>query len=130
MKARVTLFIGLILCMCLASCDERVGYKELDGMWQLRTIETLSNQQVAQIDDIYYSFQLNVVNIRKIGFWDGYGSFTYKGDSIHIVIKEMPEKHLHQFGLDSNEEHFEVEKVNSSKLVLKSDYARLEFRKY
>ena len=42
----------------------------------------------------------------------------------------VTEEDLNRFGLNSAVTHYEKEKATGSKMILKSDYARLTYRKF
>ena len=66
------------------------------------------------------------------------GRFSYKGDEVTMSEfrhREDEEKlttlnELKPFGLNQAINHLKVEKATGNKLILKSDYARLTFRKF
>ena len=54
------------------------------------------------------------------------GEFKYQ-DNMEATVTE---EDLNRFGLNSSVTHFKVEKATGSKMILKSDYARLTYRKF
>ena len=92
------------------------------------------------MDRIYYSIQLHLVEISAKGGNGGthIGRFSYKGDEVTMSEfrhREDEEKlttlnELKPFGLNQAINHLKVEKATGKKLILKSDYARLTFRKF
>ena len=94
-KGILLLFVVL---MGFTSCGKKFGHRYLDGMWQMQRIEYKDGNIDTPLDT-YFSFQMDIIHLRKLGNSEFYGKYVY-------------------------------EKLNSNKLVLQSDYARLEFRKY
>ena len=126
---QIILFI--LLVMEISSCDKAPINDKLDGRWQLMTIEC---------NRIYYSIQLHLVEISAKGGNGGthIGRFSYKEDE--ITMSEFRHRgdeeklttlnELKPFGLNQAINHLQVEKATGKKLILKSDYARLTFRKF
>lgn len=132
----------IILCLCLllgiSSCDKKPINGKLDGRWQLMTIE-YNDESTRKCERIYCSIQLYTVELLDkganpmslIGHFsskDGVvmGEFKYQDN----LEKTATEEDLNRFGLNAPVTHFEVEKATGSKMILKSDYARLTFRKF
>lgn len=133
----------IILCVCLllgvlCSCDKKPINGKLDGRWQLMTID-YNDGSIKECERIYCSIQLHLVELMDkgttpltlIGHFssaDGVmmGEFKYQ-DNMEATVTE---EDLNRFGLNSSVTHFEVEKATGSKMILKSDYARLTYRKF
>ena len=112
----------IILCVCLllgvlCSCDKKPINGKLDGRWQLMIIE-YNDGSIKECERIYCSIQLHLVVMM--------GEFKYQ-DNMEATVTE---EDLNRFGLNSSVTHFEVEKATGSKMILKSDYARLTYRKF
>lgn len=127
-KGLITIIVFLI-CVVSSSCGEKFGYKNLDGMWQLQEITNLNTGETFQSVDEYYSFQMNIIQVKKIGYGTYFGSFTYNDDVIHTKFKASASQ-LKIFGLSASEEDLIVEQLNNNRLVLRSDNARIRLRKY
>lgn len=129
----------LLLLLGISSCDKAPINGKLDGRWQLMTIE-YEDGRVEECYRIYYSIQLHLVEISDKGGKGGtfIGRFSYKGDEVTMSdfrrrgqeeeLATLAE--LQTFGISLPLTHFEVEKATGEKLILKSDYARLNFRKF
>lgn len=128
MKTAGLWLVGILLCF--SACGPMHEYRHLDGMWQMRHIQYENGGAAEQPENTYYSFQLHIINLKKLGRGEYYGSFKYVDDSMHVSIKGAPVSEMKVFGMNDTVQHFKVETLKSDKLVLKSDYARLEFRKY
>ena len=129
----------LLLLLGISSCDKAPINGKLDGRWQLMTIE-YEDGRVEECYRIYYSIQLHLVEISDKGGKGGtfIGRFSYKDDEVTMSdfrrrgqeeeLATLAE--LQTFGISLPLTHFEVEKATGEKLILKSDYARLNFRKF
>ena len=133
----------IILCLCLllgvlCSCDKKPINGKLDGRWQLMTIE-YNDGSIKECERIYCSIQLHTVELMDKGTnpltlmghfssTDGVvmGEFKYQTN----MEATATEEDLNRFGLNTSVTYFEVEKATGSKMVLKSDYARLTYRKF
>lgn len=134
---QILLFIFLLLG--ISSCDKAPINGKLDGRWQLMTIE-YENGSMTECNRIYYSIQLHLIEISAKGGNGGtfIGRFSYKDNE--VTMSEFRRrgneealaglKELEVFGMNSFLTHFKVEKATSEKMILKSEYARLAFRKF
>lgn len=102
------------------------------------TIE-YNDGSIKECERIYCSIQLHTVELMDKGTnpltlmghfssTDGVvmGEFKYQTN----MEATATEEDLNRFGLNTSITHFEVEKATGSKMVLKSDYARLTYRKF
>lgn len=112
-------WIGLLCAVLLGACDGKEGYdSKLDGMWQM--VDT----------SIYYSFQVNVVNVKQTGGNSYFGHYNYENDSIYITIRNATKEAVEPLGLKDTIQNFEVETLTHKRLILRSDDTRMVFRKY
>lgn len=129
----------LLLMLGISSCDKAPINGKLDGRWQLMTIE-YSDGAIEECNRIYYSIQLHLVEISNKGQNGAthIGRFSYKDDEVtmsefrHRGDEEIltTSKELKPFGLNQPVNYLNVETATSQRLILKSDYARLTFRKF
>lgn len=131
MKKGLILLFAILLCS-VTSCDEKFGYKFLDGMWQMQSVTYLDDETTVHPEDMYFSFQMNIIEVKKLGTALFNGTFDYTDGVISSSLRvgEPDLGLLPDFGMNAPEQHFKVVKLNSDKLILQSDYARLELRKY
>lgn len=133
------ILLVIFLLLGISSCSKAPINGKLDGRWQLMTIEQ-EDGNIKECYRIYYSIQLHLIEISdKSGKGGTYiGRFFYKDDE--VVISEFRHRgneeelatpaELLPFGINLPLTHFKVEKATGDKLVLKSEYARLTFRKF
>lgn len=127
MKKGFIILFAAMLCM-MTSCTEKFGYKHLDGMWQ---VQSMTRDGVTEHPEgMYFSFQMNIMEVKQLGVAQFAGSFQYTEDVIHSKFPGISVEQAHIFGMKDAEQEFVVEKLNSDKLILQSDYARVELRKY
>lgn len=129
MKRFLYIISGMLIFCNLASCGKMYQYRDLDGLWQARRIE-YADGTVEEPRDLFYSFQLHIIQVKRQGKGEAYGRFEYLGDSIHVHLDGMTPRSVGIFAMNDTVQHFQVEKNDDSRLILKSGYARLSFRKY
>ena len=127
---------ALVFLVGLVSCGKKPINGDLDGRWQLMTIDYHENGDIDKPEFTYYDVGLHVMKLWKTTGEDGsfgpswLGRFSHEGDSLHIRMIRMNKKMVQPFGLNDTIQHFCVETLKKKKMVLNSDYARLEFRKF
>lgn len=129
MRKKVIMMIA-VLALSITACGPMYEYRDLDGMWQLRQITYEEGGSSEQLGDLYFSFQKHIINVRRLSHGSYFGTFKYTGDSLHVCINGATAGDMKKYGMIDTIQHFRVEKADGSKLILKSDYARLEFRDY
>lgn len=98
-------------------------------MWQLRHV-TYEDGSAGQLDNLYFSFQMHTINIRRLSLGARFGTFDYVDDSLHICFKGTKKENMLIYGMNDTIQHFRVEKLDKNKLILKSNFTRLESRSY
>lgn len=141
----------IIFCACmLSSCSISTSDNgKLDGFWHLVGIDTLQEGH-ATIDlsqeRRYWAVQGKLLNVRdmdhdNLGFWF---RFNHEGDSLTLSEPFINGFHedtgsgdtpltnpapLYKYGITQLEEHFYVEQLTSSDMVLRSRRLKLYFKK-
>lgn len=130
-KLLITGLTALLLLMVLA-CGKNPENGKLDGMWQLTEIESANGVSISKKSDrIYYSFQLHVVELRRVGFNEYRGHFNYVGDSLTLNIRDyMTKDTCAFFGLKTMHDEFAIEVLTGSNMMLNREGVRLRFRKF
>lgn len=118
-----------VVTLSFTACGPMYEYRDLDGMWQLRHIE-YENGDTGQLDNLYFSFQKHIINVRQLQSGSHFGTFKYIDDSLHVCFNHTTAEEMKKYGMNDTIQHFRVEKADGNRLVLKSNYARLEFRDY
>jgi hypothetical protein len=143
MKKILYLFLT---CILIAACDlEVLDNGKMDGNWQLRQIDTLASKGVCDMtySYIYWGIQDELLQVRDIDNSNQRIFFHYNklGDSLTIhspylaITKNELEpvediEILLPLGITSTEDHFYIEKLSGSTMILKNECYRLHFRKY
>ena len=116
--------------MLMASaCGKMPINGDLDGRWQIMKIEYASGEEEMP-ERAYYSVALHTINLMKVDVTSQTGNMEYTGDSLFVVMPISKVEDLLPFGMNGTEQRFGVKELTSKHLVLQSDYARLEFRKF
>jgi hypothetical protein len=147
MKRLLIYIIGVSLLV--VSCDivHRSGNGDLDGFWQLKAVDTLTNNHTCDMREsqIAWAVQGALLEVRKVDDLafesDIVFQFEHYSDSLllhspYIVKRDVGDvlvtdvSLLQPFGINDTEEGFRVLKLNGSKMILQSKTLRLYFRRY
>ena len=121
--------IGALLLLVASACGKMPINGDLDGRWQIMKIAYASGEEEAP-ERAYYSVVLHTINLMKVDVTSQTGNMEYTGDSLFVVMPISKVEDLLPFGMNGTEQRFGVKELTSKYLVLQSDYARLEFRKF
>ena len=121
--------IGALLLLMAGACGKMPINGDLDGRWQIMKIEYASGEEEMP-ERAYYSVALHTINLMKVDVTSQTGNMEYTGDSLFVVMPISKVEDLLPFGMNGTEQRFGVKELTSKRLVLQSDYARLEFRKF
>ena len=140
--------ILILLTIAFASCESYLIHGDLDGFWQVTSIENKQNGEITKCEgNTYYSFQRDLVLISFVSPDTPKGQmkenhiayFTHENDSIVMTDfriylnkkgKQTPLSQLEKFGLYEEFNRFLVEKLDSKSLILDSERTRIVLRKY
>ena len=121
--------IGALLLLMAGACGKMPINGDLDGRWQIMKIEYASGVEEVP-ERAYYSVALHTINLMKVDVSNQTGNMEYTRDSLFVVMPISKVEDLLPFGMNGTEQRFGVKELTSNHLVLQSDYARLEFRKF
>ena len=143
---RKLLYIFTMLLM-LAACDIHTSNNgDLDGYWQLRSVDTLSSGMSCDMRDsmLFWSFQGNLLHVRdnkeekldkvfmRFTISDKVMTLTNPiidlRDSSDLVLIDTT--FLRHYGIHDMPETLKVVTLNSSTMILENRVLRLNFRKY
>ena len=121
--------VAVLLALIVSSCGKMPINRDLDGRWQIMKIAYASGEE-ENLERAYYSVALHTINLMKVDVTSQTGNMEYTGDSLFVVMPVSKVEDLLPFGMNGTEQRFGVKELTSKYLVLQSDYARLEFRKF
>lgn len=138
--------MALITLAFFASCQlEMSRNKKLDGYWRLQQIDTIGTAGVNTIEGmrIFWAFQHKLLEMKDIN--DRVSKcllrFEREGDSLLLSQPYLYDREhgdqpitntdvLKYYGVNSLNEHFRIDNLTSSRMVLSSRRCRLHFVKF
>ena len=129
------------------SCGDYDINGDLDGMWHLRTIETLANNSVENVKEqcVYYSIQQNLISVKRLykpnsteQYKQHIGRFIHTGDSLILHnfrvfqnegIVSTPED-LAPFYLVGTTSRYAIKKLDADEMVLRTGSQEFTFKKF
>lgn len=150
MKQLISLLTLTYIIFGFSSCElDTSDNGDLDGNWQLLSIDTLNTGGTNNMKDkqIFYAVQFHLINIYALNIKNEYiipksfYHFSQTRDSLILYSADITENAtyahkdsfltgLRPLGINSLEEHFKIETLNSKNMVLKSRELRLNFRNF
>ena len=142
-------YIFMVLaCWGLSACDKLPKNGDLDGMWQVMTIEHDGGTEDVKDKQLYLSFQLDLFQLHTTSNNKHYyGYFDNNGDRIIFrQFSDMAEEHpdapdnypiteeniavIEQWGYYSLTDTFQIEYLTKNDMTLRSRKARIIYRKF
>ena len=148
MKRQIYKSLALLIIVLISSCESYQIHGDLDGFWQVSTIEKKETGDIIHCNgNTYYSFQRELVLVSYASpeipagqMKENYVAyFNHENDSIYMTDfriyldrngKQAQLSELEKFGLYELYNSFAVEELNSSSLVLSSEKTRISLKKY
>ena len=121
--------IAVLLVLIVSACGKTPINGDLDGRWQIMKIEYASGEEETP-ERAYYSVALHTINLMQVGVTSQTGNMEYTRDSLFVEMPISKIEDLLPFGMNGTEQRFGVKELTSKHLILQSDFARLEFRKF
>ncbi len=150
-----SIFFVLISILLFSACDKLPKNGDLDGMWQLMTVEkTGEPAENVKAKKLFYSFQLDLVQFSDANWTTDrssyYAYFKRKGESMwfHTICKPSKNESEEDDNVPFTQEEIEVQQVmapwgiytlnprfkvlqlDSDAMILQSEQAKLTFRKF
>ena len=125
MKKRI--LYALLATVLVASCQKADDNGDLGGNWKLLQIEDFAKDTIVYTKELqrFWAIQLDLIQIGN-----GKGRFQHVGDSLFVQMITVPGE-PERFGLyNPADERFEVIELNRKRMLLRSKYAILKFRKF
>lgn len=148
MRRYIYKMLTLATIMLILSCESYLIHGNLDGFWQVTSIEDKQSGNITYCKgDTYYSFQRELVLVSFVSpevptgqMKENYiAYFSYNNDSIAMTDfriysapdgAQAPLVELEKFGLHETFNTFFVEKLDRSSLILNSKGSRIVLKKY
>ena len=148
MKQNIYTLLRLFTIVLTSSCESYLIHGDLDGFWQVKSIENKQTGDVTYCNgDTYYSFQRDLILVSYVLPSTPVGQvkenyiayFTHVNDSISMTDfriylnregKQAPLSKLEKFGLYETFNNFCVEKLDNKSLILNSNKSHIVLRKY
>ena len=140
-------FLSASILFATTSCGGFDINGHLDGMWHLRTVETLSDNTIIDVKEqhVYYSVLQDLITVRRLGvdeqgksYLQKIGRFVHTNDSLilHSFVifqnegmSATPEE-LSVFYLDNLTSRYAIKCLESDKMILRSNQRELTFKKF
>lgn len=129
-----------LFAVVVSSCQKADDNGDLGGFWKLLKIEDFTSATTIDTKEYkrFWSIQLRVLATSSEDdnsysyAYGGKGRFQHVGDSLYVqMITISPSSDLKKVGLyNPKDERFEIVHLNRDKMILRSDSALLEFRKF
>lgn len=143
---QIMMFIGLT--MSFAGCKKAPINTDVEGFWILEQFTVTETGETVKCDRLYYSITRMVTEVAEKDGTKGYGAYIgrteYRNNETQLVVKDFkvrestgdngqnaPVEQLKHFGIDNQQETvFDIVKCDGKRMILESDYARLELTKF
>lgn len=134
-----TIYLFIIVTALVSCCDNVYTNGDLDGMWQLQTVEDMDKKSVQYPKDIYYSFQRNLTFISRMNETDiplrYLGNMYYNNDKSTVNINGLrnfpnetliaTKEILEQFMIFDTDVTFTIKTLDNKQLIM--DYNRYRY---
>ncbi|MCH5229180.1 MAG: lipocalin-like domain-containing protein [Muribaculaceae bacterium] len=124
----------LVIVLIIAGCQKAPINGDLDGRWQILTIETEEGVFDVKDRQFYYNFYMHVCNLSVYGGIITEANLLYEDDRIFLNFPyiETPEEYFHltEFGIYSNPVEFQVLYIDKKGLVMQSEESLITLRKF
>ena len=110
----------------LCSCQKEDENGDLGGFWKI--MERTDSKGVTtdtKEESLFWRVQLKLMQINNT-----YARFQHTADSLFVQLIDHNGNGLKHFGIYNKEERFAVEHLDRNGMILKSDSARIRFRKF
>ena len=136
----------IVALLLMAACDKVPINGDLDGMWQLMSIETPEGKVDAKPRRVYMSVQLHLTQWNNLlANRTFFARFTHRGDSIRFYDFVKSSGHnslitpadvatenglLNEWGIHSVDASYHIDRLTDSSLILHDNDTILTFRKF
>lgn len=138
----------LMICAAVSGCDWKDPIDEdIEGFWRLERFETAADGQMHECERIFFGITRMVVEVAERQGPNDYGAFVarmeYKDGRRKVVFRDFKQRantsdnhqdatveQLLPFGMNATTTEFEVVVADGDNLVLRSDYATLQLKRF
>ena len=138
----------LVFVLIATSCEKAPVNHTVEQHWLLERFTIKETNDVVPCERLYFGITCMVTVVSEKQGSHGYGSYVarteYRDDKKVLVLRDFqvrtngytagkkatPEQLMPYGIIDPEETAFAIHKVSHKRLVLESDYARLELRKF
>lgn len=150
-KSLLRIGMGLVLSgfiiLIMGGCKKAPINSDFEGMWILERFTTRADREVHNCERMYISIQLWVAELSEKQGTHGYDSYIgrciYDEEGETIIMREFYKRaatsdsgiaatveQLNPWGINTTETEFRVVKADGKRLILESDYALLELKRF
>lgn len=149
MKKNIYSILAVCTLAWATSCGNYDTNGDLDGMWHLRTVETLANNSVENVKEqcVYYSIQQNLISVKRLyrnnqpdapKHKQHIGRFIHTEDSLILHSFRVYQNEsivatsedLAPFYLVGTTSRYAIKKLNADEMILRSEHRELTFKKF
>lgn len=147
MKKTIYSILAACTLAWTTSCGDYDTNGHLDGMWHLRTVETLADNSVENVKEqcVYYSVQQNLITVKRLckpnsaeQYKQYIGRFIHTEDSLILHDFRVFQNEgivatpgdLAPFYLNGTTSRYAVKKLDADKMVLRTGLHEFTFKKF
>lgn len=122
----------ILLAITFTACQKEDNNGDLGGFWKLLEIDETNSETPIDLteESRFWGIQLDLLEIRFSKYDKHYSRFQHIGDSLFVQTID-DDTDLRGYGIYNNsDERYGVLQLNRNRMVLRSKYAKLTFRKF
>ncbi len=132
MRKSILILVTIVALLgSVAGCRKAPVNGDLDGQWQVMKIDYKDSIDVVP-EQVYYCFFLHTVNLSRVGGGIVGGNMQYDegGKTLRLQFPYNDGKSLNIWGMDASETVFSIKELTGKCLVIESNIALIELRKF
>lgn len=132
MRKSILILVTIVALLgSVAGCRKAPVNGDLDGQWQVMKIDYKDSIDVVP-EQVYYCFFLHTVNLSRVGGGIVGGNMQYDegGKTLRLQFPYNDGKSLNLWGMDASETVFSIKELTGKRLVIESNIALIELRKF
>lgn len=126
------IFILMLGALLAVGCQKEDENGDLGGFWKLQQIiHSNGDIEITKEKNLFWSFQLKLIQIRVSADYEPLGRFQHTGDSLFIQMIDTRPNALQIYGIeDATDMRFAVKHLDRNGMILQSETVELKFRKF